>query len=187
MNCNTKSILTPVGRNSSLWPIAVSIAAGVLLLTAALLKILDNTLPLWFLSHREFGVLVFSVLLAAEISLGLVLVISSRARIPRVCGSLVFLGFAVFSLYIAIGGATSCGCFGSLKVNPWITASLDLLMSLLLYLASKTDQHIFRTKPVVVTAAALLGAAAGMKLRVPDDVSLICSTTCFPSPRCIRR
>ena len=38
----------------------------------------------------------------------------------------MFLLFACVSFYKGVSGASSCGCFGAVEVNPWITFSLDL-------------------------------------------------------------
>ena len=45
---------------------------------------------------------------------------------------LSLLGFSVFtlvSLMKGLSGETSCGCFGTVTVNPWITAGLDLIIA----------------------------------------------------------
>jgi hypothetical protein len=44
---------------------------------------------------------------------------------PGVCFSL----FATVALYFAMTGAESCGCFGRVKVNPWVTFGLDCLLA----------------------------------------------------------
>jgi hypothetical protein len=36
------------------------------------------------------------------------------------------LAYAAFALSKALSGAASCGCFGRVAVNPWVTFSLDL-------------------------------------------------------------
>jgi hypothetical protein len=44
---------------------------------------------------------------------------------------LSLIGFTAFTLVSAmkgLSGETSCGCFGTVTVNPWITAVLDLLI-----------------------------------------------------------
>ena len=39
-----------------------------------------------------------------------------------------FSVFACFSLFHAISGHASCGCFGNLDVNPWWTLTLDVFI-----------------------------------------------------------
>jgi hypothetical protein len=45
----------------------------------------------------------------------------------------LFSIFAMVSCYKAISGETSCGCFGSVTVNPWLTMVFDLGMIGLLW------------------------------------------------------
>ena len=45
--------------------------------------------------------------------------------IPSAC----FAGFAMVALYQALSGAESCGCFGRMKVNPWITFTMDVVLA----------------------------------------------------------
>ena len=55
---------------------------------------------------------------------------------PAWVASLVcFAAFTCVSLFKAITGNSSCGCFGSIEVNPWYTLGLDIsvLLSLLRY------------------------------------------------------
>jgi hypothetical protein len=42
--------------------------------------------------------------------------------------SLVFFGIlANASLYLALAGQTSCGCFGRVSVSPWVTFAIDIV------------------------------------------------------------
>jgi hypothetical protein len=41
----------------------------------------------------------------------------------------IFVMFAVYALYQAIGGAASCGCFGPVKLHPWWTFFLDVAIA----------------------------------------------------------
>src|SRR5262245_1148149 len=43
-----------------------------------------------------------------------------------------FLGFGCYSLYLGAAGHSSCGCFGQVKVNPWLTLAFDTVMIVLL-------------------------------------------------------
>jgi hypothetical protein len=38
-----------------------------------------------------------------------------------IAGTLAYLGFIFVTLFKVIIGAESCGCFGQVHVNPWIT------------------------------------------------------------------
>jgi thiol-disulfide isomerase/thioredoxin len=52
--------------------------------------------------------------------------------------------FALVSFYKAFSGEDSCGCFGKVPVNPWITTSFDLLIiALLFYFKPNNIKNIF--------------------------------------------
>jgi thiol-disulfide isomerase/thioredoxin len=46
---------------------------------------------------------------------------------------ITFAGFGCYSLYLALSGTTSCGCFGQVHVNPWWAFTLDGVLVLLLW------------------------------------------------------
>jgi hypothetical protein len=47
--------------------------------------------------------------------------------------AVVFAMFASAAAWTGFAGADSCGCFGSLKANPWLTMAFDLVMVGLLW------------------------------------------------------
>jgi hypothetical protein len=106
----------------------VRIAVGLLLLTAAGLKahqlatqpILGNGL----LNSR--WLLIIAV--AFELLLSLILLANVWPK-PTWAASLACFGlFACVSLYKAMSGHASCGYFGRVPVNPWYTATIDLII-----------------------------------------------------------
>ena len=100
---------------------------GMLLLIAAVLKGLQLlTEPvansdIW--SYRPFLILTVELELALAIWL-----LSGLFKKAAWLGALVcFSFFSIITLYKAVTGAASCGCFGSVHVNPWITLfAIDL-------------------------------------------------------------
>ena len=102
-------------------------ALGLLLLTAAILKAHELlTVPvanndIW--SYRPF--LVFQV--EFELALGIWLLSGGFKRLAWMV-VLACLGlFSCVTLYKGLTGAASCGCFGAVHVNPWITLlAIDL-------------------------------------------------------------
>jgi hypothetical protein len=44
-----------------------------------------------------------------------------------------FLGFGCYAFFLGISGASSCGCFGKVPVNPWWTFGLDAALVILLF------------------------------------------------------
>lgn len=106
---------------------------GILLVTAALFKGHELlSLPvankdLW--SYRPF--LVFQV--ECELALGLWLLSGLWKRLAWWVSLLCFGLFCGVTLYKALTGAASCGCFGQIQLNPWITlAAIDVPAVLLL-------------------------------------------------------
>jgi len=96
-------------------------ALGLLLLTAAILKGHELlTVPvanndIW--SYRPF--LVFQV--EFELALGIWLLSGVFKRFAWMVTLTCFGLFCCVTLYKGIAGAASCGCFGTVQVNPWIT------------------------------------------------------------------
>jgi len=100
---------------------------GLLLLTAAVLKGHELlTVPLtnkdlW--SWRPF--LIFQV--ECELALAIWLLSGLFKRLAWLAALACFSVFCCVTLYKSITGAASCGCFGTVHVNPWVTLlAIDL-------------------------------------------------------------
>jgi hypothetical protein len=100
---------------------------GLLLLTAAVLKGHELlTVPmankdLW--SWRPF--LIFQV--ECELALAIWLLSGLFKRLAWLAALTCFSVFCCVTLYKGITGAASCGCFGTVHVNPWVTLlAIDL-------------------------------------------------------------
>ncbi len=104
----------------------VRIAVAVVLLVAAGLKThqlateptLDNSIleSRWFLMAEVEGEILFGLWLLG-------------GMLPKLTWMATIGCFGVFtcvSLYKALAGFETCGCFGSVKVNPWYTSGFDL-------------------------------------------------------------
>lgn len=72
------------------------------------------------------GPVVLQLQVVAELAVGAMALSGVYWRQLRLVAAVLFAGFAGYSLYLAVSGATSCGCFGELKVHPWWTFALDL-------------------------------------------------------------
>ncbi|HMP05126.1 MAG TPA: hypothetical protein PJ982_02155, partial [Lacipirellulaceae bacterium] len=72
------------------------------------------------------------VAVQAEIAVGVLLMSGLGPRQAWRATVALFLTFASMSLYRALAGLESCGCFGSFKINPWWTFGLDVAILLLL-------------------------------------------------------
>jgi hypothetical protein len=90
-----------------------------------------------------------------ELALGIWLVAGLFKRLAWFAALLCFSLFCCVTLYKALTGAASCGCFGTAHVNPWVTLfAIDLpAVALLLFLQS---QGVF----------ASLGCSCNLTLRV---------------------
>ena len=104
----------------------VRVAAAVVLLTAAGLKAHQlATSPVLgdgFLDSR--WILIATV--EFEIFFGLWLLANILPVWTRRAAIALFALFAAVSLYKALTGHASCGCFGRVEVNPWWTFGLDV-------------------------------------------------------------
>jgi uncharacterized membrane protein YphA (DoxX/SURF4 family) len=74
------------------------------------------------LHARWFNILV----VGGELLFGLWLLFGLLSRLTWLAAVILFLIFTVVSLFKAINGETSCGCFGAATVHPWITAIFDI-------------------------------------------------------------
>lgn len=118
---------------------------GVLLLTAAglkgyeLLTIPTANADIW--SNRNF--LIFTV--EFELALGIWLVSGVFRRIAWLAGIICFSLFCCVTLYKALAGFGSCGCFGKVHVNPWMTLlAIDIpAVVALLFVKPKNIRNVF--------------------------------------------
>ena len=113
------------------------VVAGILFLAAGLKAYQLATAPLppvvqssvftpllELLNDRYFlmGVVVSEILFA------LILVVDIWRQWTWLLSLLGFSAFAVISMIKGLSGESSCGCFGTITVNPWITLGLDLVI-----------------------------------------------------------
>jgi len=108
---------------------------GLLLVAAAFLK----TLELFFYPASSFANNFFfakdwnfllPLQISSEFGLGLLALRGVYWRQLRTLILLLFAGFTCYSLFLALQGAASCGCFGMVQVNPWWTFGLDVAICL---------------------------------------------------------
>jgi len=100
---------------------------GLLLLTATVMKgwqlLTEPVANKDIFSNRVF--LIFTV--EFELALGIWLISGLFKKAAWLSALLCFGLFSAITFYKAITGADSCGCFGSVKINPWITLlTIDL-------------------------------------------------------------
>ncbi len=111
-------------------------ALGILLLTAAVLKgwqLMNEPLAnnsIW--SSRWFHIMEVEF----ELAMGIWLVSGLFKKAAWLATLGLFSMFSIITLYKAITGYASCGCFGQVHVNPWITlfvVDLPSIIALLIF------------------------------------------------------
>lgn len=123
----------PVGEGAAGRPQArgrgaevLRVVLGLLLLTAAALKshglALDPLAEDSFLSSPRLQIATIQV----EVLLGLWLLSGWMRRVAWVVAIGFFGVMALVSFSLVTEGQESCGCFGRLTVNPWVTLALDV-------------------------------------------------------------
>lgn len=101
---------------------------GTLLVGAAVLKAAELvTVPTAGLVH-PLGRYFLAVEIGLELALGMLLLSGLYWHAVRWFALVLFTGFAGYTLYLALDGADSCGCFGPIKIHPWWTFSLDVVV-----------------------------------------------------------
>ncbi len=111
----------------------IRIVAATVLLVAATTKTYqlfsDPALGvLWGSRWLHVAQIEYELLLATWLLVGIHPVWCRRVALAT------FVAFACTSLSMAISGATSCGCFGSVLVHPWLTFAIDVVTAVLLAL-----------------------------------------------------
>jgi hypothetical protein len=99
---------------------------GLLLLVAAILKAGELLQSSAVLLQSEFTRVLLSIEIAGEVAFGMLALWGAYWQRLRIASMAIFAAFAGYSFYLALQGAASCGCFGSLKVDPRWTLLIDL-------------------------------------------------------------
>jgi hypothetical protein len=128
-----------------------------------------------------------------EIVLGLALLAGRFAAIVRWCTILTFLVFAVISLRSARAGWASCGCFGSVLINPWIVFGLDVAVLVCLVVCrpvvSQEGFPMHRATRIGVLAALFFAAVLSILTAVfgslPQAISRLRGDEVSATPRTI--
>lgn len=105
---------------------------------------------------------------------------------------LLYSVFLVYSFSLGITGASSCGCFGKIEINPWITLGIDGIALFLLWSyrqsfmnalsERKLPLHIIR-QPVALSLCSLLVLSVGVmaQFMVRPSADLFANTLIEPS------
>jgi hypothetical protein len=101
----------------------VHFVLGLILVVAGALKLYELTLEAQDESTPTLVLLVFA---EVELLSGLWMAGWFDPHRTRWWAAAAFAGLALASLSLGLVGKCSCGCFGSLSINPWITLVFDL-------------------------------------------------------------
>jgi hypothetical protein len=123
-------------------------ALGLLLLTAAILKgrqlltepVANN--DIW--SYRPFLILTVEF----ELALAIWLLSGLFKKAAWLVSLLCFSFFSAITFYKAVAGFASCGCFGSVHVNPWITFFAIDLPSVIALSILRPTSHCERSEAI---------------------------------------
>jgi hypothetical protein len=154
----------------------VRIVLGLLLLATAGLKIHG----LYTDPYSQESILLSPRMIVAvielEVLLGLWLLSGFAVRAARVAALVFFALGAAGSLYLAIEGQASCGCFGRVEVSPWTAVTLDLLAVAVLFTFKPSLLPIFGRRAeipyalkIALVSAILLALTSGAFLLLTDD------------------
>jgi len=160
------------------------VIAGVLLLAAGLKAYQLATAPLppvvqgsvftpllELLNDRYF----LMATVVGEILFALVLIAGIWLQWTWLLSLLGFAAFTLVSLMKGLSGETSCGCFGTVSVNPWITATFDAAIVGLLVLFRERIDWTFpaldkkKVLAVLVAWLALAGLALSAMLSLKEQ------------------
>jgi len=141
--------------------------AGLLLIVAALLKshelLTEPIISKGFWESWEF----FIIQIPLELGLGIWLVSGLFKKAAWLLATIAFAGFIGVTLYKGLTGEASCGCFGKIEVNPWITLfamDVPILIALVIFrpkgekLLPPPWPHPAHFIPIAMLTSFLLGA-----------------------------
>jgi hypothetical protein len=147
----------------------VSRSLAILLLAAAFFKMnglgFETVASRGIFSGPEFQI----ALVEVEIILGIWLLWGKNPVGAWLVSLVLFSAFAAASFYQGWIGEASCGCFGRVSVNPWITFGLDLVVLAALVVGRpplKTEGRIAISKAIVPMAWLFGGVLAFLALLV---------------------
>jgi hypothetical protein len=97
-----------------------------------------------------------------ELALGLWLLLGRAKVTAWVVAVLLFGNFAILNLLAVWNGQSDCGCFGAVKVNPWLTLGLNMVvLGLLLCFRSESAKDVL-SEPEASAKVKLLPILAGL-------------------------
>jgi hypothetical protein len=150
----------------------VMAVAGAFLIAAAVLKghqlLTEPIISKGFWESWEFLV----IQIPLELGLGIWLLCGLFRKAGWLLAVIAFGGFIGVTGYKAITSATSCGCFGTVQVNPWITfLAIDVPLFVLLLIFRPRGYKLF--PPPWPTARHFFGVAIPTFILLPAVVLIL--------------
>lgn len=130
------------------WTVLRLIVAAILLFAAGMKAWQLATVPTLgegLLHTRWFNICVVEF----ELAFGIWLIFGLLPRLTWLATVGLFTVFGGVSLYKALSGEASCGCFGAAQVNPWITMGLDMtIVGLLTFVSLPHRKNILYSNTI---------------------------------------
>ena len=153
------------------------ILLGVVLLLAAGMKVHElSTTPYIAAFPPRWMMIVFTEL-EILFALWLLFVPKNFEKITWLATVGLFSFFALVTLYKALSGEASCGCFGRVEINPWYTLVFDSMVTCLLLRFRPKSKH-FVSREIWLTTY-LLRSKNGIASLL--GVSVLWLMFCIPS------
>lgn len=144
--------------------------SGVLLLAAAGLKwfrFSDASPPPPYLQPFFDARWLQAGVIELELIFGVWFLSGLCLRFARIAAVVLYVLFALISLYKGLDGQTNCGCFGPVSVSPWYTLILDGTMAGLLLLTRSPLEGPRRDEGVVYVSRRWLATAVALAVLLP--------------------
>jgi thiol-disulfide isomerase/thioredoxin len=146
--------------------------AGAFLIIAAVLKsqqlLTEPIISKGLWESWEF----FVIQIPLELGLGIWLLCGLFRKAGWLLTAIAFGGFIVVNGYKAISGVASCGCFGTVHVNPWITLlAIDVPLFVLLLIFRPSGYKLF--PPPWPSARHFFGVAIPTFMLLPAVVFIL--------------
>lgn len=142
---------------------AIPLLVGTLVTLAALTKASAPIEEATLMAAYGFPGWSTYLFIQLELLLGVALLAGIAGKGGVRIAMVVFVGFAAFSVYRALAGHESCGCFGAIKVHPWATFTLDIvIVGLLAWSLRRPMPSPSLTRPRIAFAIVLCVMLSGI-------------------------
>ncbi len=152
---------------------------GLVLLAAALMKVHElSAVPYLDQFPPRWALIVFTEF---EILFGLWLILKPPKQYHRITwlvATCLFLLFACVTLFKALAGEASCGCFGRVEISPWYTLIFDSSIVALLLWFRPVENRIFAWRNILLSLHSLRSKDSAASIL---GVGFIWLVFCIPS------